>query len=295
MTQSLLERRPEHISEESVTSDEIAQMKVFFSIKEKSWHSSGNWEATSIPWQSHFKFLNSVKINSRNSGSFPPKLIHVFVCTEAYTLLFLAFTPGETTSSAKLRIQEMHNTYPNKSLGYIDINTLNACGEHRAGSTFVQLAIEYSLLKGFDGRVKLTARNSSIDFYLKLGFIPVKNQDHEEICVGDFKKPCVMYLPQVSIDIWIRKIARHCILISGCEEIIDTLVERQWSFSDLLPVEWYEALSFRNPILALFTLSVPLMLAVPTVSYTIYRFFTANNDGNELPSLGQISSQYRVN
>ena len=295
MLPSILELRPDHLSAEPATSDEMAQAKVFFSLKEKLGHSNGNWEDPSIPWQSHFKLLNSVKINSRKSGSHPPQLLHVFVCTEAHTLLFLAFTSGASTSSAKLRIQEINSPYPNKSLGYIDINSLNACGEHRAGSTFVQLAIEYSLLKGFDGKIKLTARNTSIEFYLKLGFVPVSDRDYQEICTHELKKPCRMYLPQVSIDIWKRKIARHCILISGCEEIVDALVERQWRFSDYLPTQWYAALDARSPIFALLAFTVPLMLALPAVSHTIYRFFTANNDGNEAPPFSQTPGQFRGN
>jgi hypothetical protein len=69
--------------------------------------------------------------------------------------------------------------------------------DFRAGSALVQLAIEESLVRGFEGRIYLKAVRDSSEFYKKLGFIHSPEDNH------------YMYLPEEAIEEWRIKIAAN--------------------------------------------------------------------------------------
>jgi len=113
------------------------------------------------------------------------------------------------------------------AVGFICINTLDSNGEYRGvGTALMQVAIEYSFLKGCLGRIQLESIDDSCPFYynqIKMSFI----EDHESLqerIKNIHKRSSVnygshdMYLSEESIQEWKTKILFNPILQTTKEQ-----------------------------------------------------------------------------
>jgi hypothetical protein len=206
-----LSQRAEHLAG-FLTEEEAERHKLYFSRCgiEKPHDDIGT--AASIKWQPFFTWIKSIKINPKKiDAPVEPAVIHIYGYKEKTHTEFLYFTGHEglewpsRISNAKLMLSVGKDA--------VWINALNNHSHtHRVGSAFVQIAIEYSLKNGYEGRVRLNSTQESGLFYFKLGFVPMHEETFDKLQKGENVNGGEMYLPKKYIEIWGNKIASNRLL-----------------------------------------------------------------------------------
>jgi hypothetical protein len=110
----------------------------------------------------------------------------------------------------------------NKKLPYIFVAKLSGGGDYPygfkgVGTALMQLAIEYSLIRGYGGKIQLDAIEDSAMFYYHKIHMRVLGRFREltENKLNNLEKEdieCEMYLPEAAIPIWQQKINEKPIL-----------------------------------------------------------------------------------
>lgn len=211
-----LSNRPPHLSG-CLTEKEVQQHKALVETFPQVAPTDDRGTAAPIRWQPYFKWVNSVRVNHKDDISLEPKVIHIYGHWENDFLYFTGHREDyikfrSRDSDAKIMLSISSENQKADGSGYIFINALNAHGVYRFGSVFIQIAIEYSFMAGYGGKVRLNSTRDSGLFYFKLGFVPVCALTFKRLKNGEQINGGEMYLPQASIDVWKSKIAAYSLL-----------------------------------------------------------------------------------
>lgn len=211
-----LSNRPLHLSG-CLTEKDVLQHKKLVETFPQVAPTDDSGTAAPIRWQPYFKWVNSVRVNHKDDISLEPKVIHIYGHWENDFLYFTGHREdyikfGSRDSDAKIMLSVSSENQIADGSDCIFINALNTHGVYRFGSVFIQIAIENSLMAGYEGKVRLNSTRDSGLFYFKLGFVPVCELTFKRLKNGEQINGGEMYLPQASIDIWKSKIAANSIL-----------------------------------------------------------------------------------
>lgn len=217
--------RPEHISSRLISQEESWADKQDdrFSLP-----TTDTGIAAPVIRQSYFQWLNAIYVNPKDVASrLEPIPINIyahhlpqgFICFSGYWL------DGSSVAKVEMRLESGKDDVKS----HVEISSLNGGEKYRLGSVFVQLAIEYSIQNGCDGRVTLRSTRNSGQFYFKLGFAPSSDDVYEALLEGQEVNGWDMYLPDACIAVWRQKIEKKPLLI---REIKPQLLENMHIHSD---------------------------------------------------------------
>lgn len=200
----------EHLSEKACDEvlaankrKQIAELKKFF---RQLYDKEDSGTMAEVFWKPEFEFKIALNVNSKKSAESESALINLYQHKDASIDCFYCYD-DKPYSHAKLLLK--------KSPDCMWICSMNNTEkQYRLGSLLIQIAIEQSIMNGFDGRVELVSTRQSGQFYFKLGFLPKNDAILGLLLLGKEVDGGEMYLPIQSISAWKSKIEKRPVLIS---------------------------------------------------------------------------------